>query len=120
MVELILASDAMVYVYLLALNEARLQVIVGQAAELKLECQGGLDVTNRLFLLPNAVPIAKGVVPRVLSTSTEYNRHAAKAPLCKYMLLVVEEGAYLFRPFGIRHVIGLIENSEGQVQDVRG
>jgi hypothetical protein len=54
-----------------------------------------------------------------LSAAAEHNGHAANAPLGKDVFVVVDKDVDFLRPFGIRHVVGLVENSESQIKDVR-
>ena len=82
-------------------------------------CEGWFNIANRLLFLPNSVPLAQGVVPGILPAATEHNGHAANAALCKDGFLTVEEDGDFLRPLSIRHVVSLVENSEGQIKDVR-
>jgi len=71
-----------------------------------------------LLFLPNIVLFAQRVVPGILSAAAEHNGHAANAPLGKDMLLVVDKNVDFLCPFGVRHIVGGVENTESQIQDV--
>ena len=50
----------------------------------------------------------------------EYNGYAANAPWGKDMLLVVDKNVDFLYPFSIRHIVGSVESTESQIQDVWG
>ena len=118
-VKLILASDTVVDMQLLALGEARSEVVVRQPAELQLEREGRLDVTNRLLFLPRTVHLAKRVVDGVLARTADEDRDTTNTTLAEDTAVAVDKLLDLLIPSVFRHVVGLIEDAQRHVQDIR-
>lgn len=117
-VQLVLPSNAVVKVELRALGEARREVVVRQAAKLELECKGRFDVTNGLFFLPRATHLAERVVDRILTRTADEDGDTTNTALAEDITVTVDELDNLLIPSVLRHVIGVVEDTQRQVQDV--
>lgn len=118
-VERAFACNRVVDVELLALGEARGEMVVGQAAELELEGECGLDVTNGLFLAPHTTHLAESVVDRVLARATVEDGDTRNTSAREHIAVTVDEVEDLLVPGIVVHIIGLVEDTQHRVQHVR-
>ena len=118
-IELILAGNSMVDVQLLALGEARGEVVIRETAEFELEGQGWLDVTDSLFLCPDTTDLTESKVQRVLTGATDENGETTDTVSRQDILVTVDKVNYLLIPRILAHVVRRIEDAKSVVENVR-
>lgn len=75
----VVLADGVVDVHLAVLGRAGLEGEVGEAGELELEGESGLDISDRRQLLPRSRLLAEGEERRVLALATDEERETTHA-----------------------------------------
>ena len=106
-IKLILVGNRMVHMNLLTLHEDGHKHVVRKSAELKLEHQRRLDVTNDLFFELGAIGDPESDIHGILAAATNKSDDMTDSPFDQSDVML------------LRHIVQLLEDAERKVHDIQ-